>query len=230
MDTSVLSLKSLAESILDVSVIESPLNLIPNQKSKQQKLQVPPKEPEVTNNEIEKRLTYPEKYNIKLRRSLTTVVQNNVFKIQPKEKVKPVVQKKEYISETINPILFKLNFKLQPGEVRYNKKQLKTKTLVFKSDKGRLKFKINETSPLAFPAKKKLKSTYESSEQLILSSENLLSDFYSQSIRLQNNLKKKEYDKKLNLPSLSSISHKLHAINQAITNEQTRISKSYFTL
>lgn len=162
-------------------------------------------------------------------RSLTTIMAKNTKKIinlhgfLPDNKLIEARPKALY-----NNIMFKLSEKAKPKIINYHVKQLKSQTIVYQNPKGLLRYELNPT----FNSNKKKKiwhrSTEESSDQLLLSTENTLSDSYFQSIRIQNYIKRKGNDM---VPQIyQSLTNKLSTINRTITNENSRISRSFYSL
>jgi hypothetical protein len=168
-----------------------------------------------------------------LNRSLTTVVSKSIRTIiNANTLVKPAIQEIKRVKPVTDPIFFKLSTKLRPKVMSYNVKQLKCTTMVYQNEKGTMKLKAD---PLENKMRRKNMSAHyfkfqESSEQLLLSTENTLAECYSQSIRLQNNLKRKEQEEKLDDNSYGILVNKLSAVNKTIINEQTRIARSYYSL
>ena len=168
------------------------------------------------------------KIDKRLSRSFTTVMKKMTDNGLSNENLpkKPSNEKKNK-----NPILFELNAKQYPKIKKYNVKKLSQHTLIYQSDKGLLSYKLNSTSYFAFPPKQiKHQNFQDSSNQLLLSSENTLSEFYSQSIRIQNLIRRRELENSLDQQMYKTLTNKLSAINQSIINEQSRIARSFYSL
>lgn len=176
-------------------------------------------------------LNPPEKLP-KINRSMTTVMSKAVNTVIAANRLRPKAAKEEKKLVPINnPILIKLSSKQHPQDLQYNIKRLKNYTLLYKTEKGPLKYNISPSSQV-FPKTRLLhfSSTQESSDQLLLSTENSLSEFYSQSIRLQKILHRREIDQKLDSHQYEGLLNKLFSINKNIINEQSRIARSFFSL
>lgn len=180
--------------------------------------------------------------------------QNPIFKGKPRERrkivgrsltmVKPkeqIIQKQPQILSrkpifdarpmAIDPILFQLQSKQTPQMLKYSVKRLKSNTLIFKSEKGQLHCSFDPEYSTQSKSRKSFSNfSHENSDQLLLSTENTLYDYYNQSIRLQNLIRKKESEKRLDWPTLSTLSNKLSTINQNIVNEHSRIARSFYTM
>jgi len=163
------------------------------------------------------------------------IVGRSLTMAKPKEKIKlgqlrnlsrkPIFDARQL---AIDPIVFQLQSKLTPVVHKYSIKRLKSNTLIFKSEKGLLHCSFDPADSTQSKSHKSF--SHENSDQLLLSTENTLYDYYNQSIRLQNLLRKKELEKRLDWPTLSTLSNKLSTINQNILNEHSRIASSFYTM
>lgn len=248
MDSSVKSYQNFASEILEINLPETSTSFSLFQNGKEEIVSPKIAKKQKRNNKLRnftheirvieklKRPSVPaygQKLMPKFKRSMTTIMNKTVNKIMLANRLKPKSNKDEkYFFPIVNPILFKLNAKLRPKECRYNIKQLKNQTLVYKADTGLLRYSIDPTSPTKPKCllRKPGQSAQESSDQLLLSTENSLSDFYAQSIRLQNLIRRREQDNKIDAHQYETLSNKLFSINQSITNEQSRIALSFYSL
>lgn len=165
-----------------------------------------------------------------LKRSVTSVIPKNSLKQQQAQfiKRKPILESKPM---PIDPIIFQLQSKQTPLQLNYTIKRLKSNTLLFKSEKGLLHCSFDPSYSTQARNRKNFPSySHENSDQLLLSTENTLYDYYNQSIRLQRLIKRKEIEKKLDWNSYCSLSNKLSAINKNIVNEHSRIAKSFYSM
>lgn len=163
-------------------------------------------------------------------RSLTSVIPKNAIKQQQAQflKRRPILESKPM---PIDPIIFQLRSKQTPQQLNYSVKRLKSNTLLFKSEKGLLHCSFDPTYSNQAKQRKNFSSfSHENSDQLLLSTENTLYDYYNQSIRLQRLIKRKEIEKKLDWNSYCALSNKLSAINKNIINEHSRIAKSFYSM
>ena len=170
----------------------------------------------------------PHKY---FARSLTTIMTKNVKKVIATNKFiarKPTVINTPAVP--INKIIFRLNAKLKPRDVKYNVKQMKSQTLVYMSSKGSLQYKLNPVFKQVGSKKQRYRALMDSSDQLLVSTENTLSDSYYQSIRIQEYIRRKEAENNLDPHIYQSLTNKLSMLNQSITNEQSRIARSFYSL
>ena len=167
-----------------------------------------------------------------VKRSLTTALPKHIVKrANYKDNKESEKTETPSVIPPIDPIVFYLENKQTPKVVKYNIKRLNNSTLVFKSDNGMLKCKFDPANTGISKSNKSFSNyTQENSDQLILSTENSLHDFYSQSIRLQNLIKKKDKERKLDFASFCNMSYKLSAINKNIVKEQTRIARSFYSM
>ncbi|CAG9319032.1 unnamed protein product [Blepharisma stoltei] len=119
-------------------------------------------------------------------------------------------------------IMVKLNRRLCPHTETYKMRRLKGLTLLTpsKSQKGTLRFNLNQNLKTA---KKKVNYEDPPEEHLLLGSENLLSSLYSQSIRIQKYLKNKNSDS-------YQADKKLSVISEMITQQQSKLAKSFYSL
>ena len=134
-------------------------------------------------------------------------------------------------AKDLNQIFLKLNSKQKPKVIKFITKQLKNQTLVYQNHKGLLQCKIH-SNPVSVITKlpKKAQVSRESSEQLLLSTENTLSDYYQESIRIQNHIRRRELENNMNLNVYQSLSNKLSTIHENIINEHSRLSRSFYSL
>jgi hypothetical protein len=246
MDSSIKSFQSFASNILDIELPDSSTSFIAFNRVKIPDMKLQPikvdKKPikfrKNTNNsknlskvQFSVKNSQEELGFSRINRSYTTVFDKNLDKTKINLKNTENIRLKLEKKKLVNPILFKLNAKLQPKIVKYNIKQLKSQTLLYQTEKGLVSCQINANSPLAAPIKKKFhKSSPESSNQLLLTTENSLSDYYMESIRIQNNLRRRELEKKMDAQVYKTLTNKLSSINQSIINEQSRIARSFYSL
>jgi hypothetical protein len=167
-----------------------------------------------------------------VKRSLTTALPKNTKKLSY-DNASKLIPKTETLLEfpPIDPIIFQLQIKQTPKIIKYNIKRLNNSTLLYKTDNGMFRCRF-DPSNLGKSRSHKSFSTFaqENSDQLVLSTENALHDLYNQSIRLQNMIKKKEKEKKLDFGAFCNFSYKLSSINQSIVKEQSRISRSFYSM
>lgn len=165
----------------------------------------------------------------RISRSLTTIMAKSTKKVINLQNFLPDNKPIESRAKVLyNNIEFKLSEKAKPQIINYHVKQLKSQTIVYQNPKGQLRYELNPTFNSNNKKKFWRRSTEESSDQLLLSSENTLSDSYFQSIRIQNYIKRKG---NVLVPQVyQSLTNKLSTINQTITNENSRISRSFYSL
>lgn len=141
----------------------------------------------------------------------------------------PNLTKKHQISETLlrlNSIQKNLRPETQPFKI----KRLKSYTLLnsTNSTKAAMSFPVNQTSPLAKP-KKQVKqrnpsiTSVDSDERYALGTEVCLSSFYKESIKIQTYLRTQNKQHPV-------LERKLSEISKLISQEQVKLSKSYYAL
>ena len=166
----------------------------------------------------------------RLRKSFTTINNKEIKQklIDDKESI-TYMKNNEY--RDISQIYLKLNLKQKPRVLNYAKKHLRSQTLIYQSTKGSIHFKMNENPSYNISKLPKInKIPIESSQQLLLSTENALSDYYQESIRIQSHIRRRETEENMNYHMYHSLTNKLSTIHENIVNQQSRLSRSYYSL